>query len=324
MDPIARALTLTLLAALGACTGHYHDAPERPALVVAGKPLDYAVARGIVYTPEGWPAALPADVYTPEGAGPFPAVLVAHGGGWMRGSRDEMNDVARALAQRGYVVVNADYRLAPRWRHPAPVDDLHAAVDFMHRNADALRIDSARIGVWGYSAGAHLLALVAARDAARVHAAVLGALPADLVRGAADPVIRQYIGADPQRESARFRAASPVYAVSPAMPPTLLYHGTLDARVPYQNTAMMHRALLEAGVPAEWYSMVGDNHVTAALFDGDAVLAGIGFLDRRLNDRALQLARLERLGRASFAAAAIEPEPRDAAGATRGARSIFR
>jgi acetyl esterase/lipase len=107
-------------------------------------------------------------VYAPEAAaGPRPALLHIHGGGYVIGA-PEMNDAANRLLSHelGCVVVSVDYRLAPETPHPGPVEDCYAALTWVHAEAAALGVDAARIAVGGESAGGGLAAALAllARD----------------------------------------------------------------------------------------------------------------------------------------------------------------
>src|SRR5687768_8521342 len=68
----------------------------------------YAVRKHVVYTPRGWPQAQAADIYVPEGPGPFPGVVMVHGGGWNARDRSDMASTSKDLAARGYVVANID------------------------------------------------------------------------------------------------------------------------------------------------------------------------------------------------------------------------
>jgi acetyl esterase/lipase len=92
-------------------------------------------------------------------------VLVAvHGGGWQLGTRDSYRHWGPWLAARGYALFAAvDYRLSkPREpSYPAAVYDIRGAVQFVKGEAEALKLDPARVGLVGDSAGAHLAALVA-------------------------------------------------------------------------------------------------------------------------------------------------------------------
>src|SRR5262245_53335209 len=84
--------------------------------------------------------ALRLDMAMPaEGAGPFPAVVSLHGGGWTAGTRKQMAQTIDVLARRGYVAVSPDYRLAPKHRFPACIEDCKAVVRWLRANAGAHR-----------------------------------------------------------------------------------------------------------------------------------------------------------------------------------------
>lgn len=270
--------------------------PPRFALMVAtvltacGPPpraavADWSLERDVVYTPAGWPQAQKADLYRPGGAGPFPAVLVVHGGGWNARDRSDMDSVSRKLVRRGYVVANIDYRLAPQWLHPAQLDDLRAAIGWLHDHAAALRVDPQRIGGWGYSAGAHLVALAATVDSARaqrLRAVVAGGIPSDLPRYPQSPIITRFIGAPYMQAPARWIEASPLHHVSAQSPPMFLYHGGFDRLVHAGQSRAMKAALDRVGVDAELYVVPGSGHITTFLFGFGAEGAGLSFLDRHL------------------------------------------
>jgi acetyl esterase/lipase len=117
---------------------------------------------------EGAPS-VPVRVYAPadERVAGRPALLDIHGGGFCSGSIDMEHAIAvRIVRDLGAVVVVVDYRLAPEHPFPAGVDDCYAALQWMHREADDLGIEPARIAVGGQSAGGGLAAAVAlmARD----------------------------------------------------------------------------------------------------------------------------------------------------------------
>src|SRR6476659_9232127 len=107
---------------------------------------------------------LAADVYRPRGAGPFPGMLVVHGGAWRMGTRADLAAIAKALAEHGYTAVAIDYRLAPQYKFPAQIYDCQAAVRWMREHAKELKIDPNHIGGFGYSAGGHLVALLGTLD----------------------------------------------------------------------------------------------------------------------------------------------------------------
>lgn len=108
---------------------------------------------------------VPTRIYSPAGAGPHPALVFFHGGGWVLGDLDTVDGPCRALTnQAGCVVVSVDYRLAPEHKFPACLDDCAAAVRWVSQNAEALGIDGGRIAIGGDSAGGNLTATVALQN----------------------------------------------------------------------------------------------------------------------------------------------------------------
>ncbi|MCI0424675.1 MAG: alpha/beta hydrolase [Actinobacteria bacterium] len=102
--------------------------------------------------------AIDAEVGVPEGDGPFPAVVLVHGGAWVAGSPGSMRALARYLTDEGFLTVNAAYQLsddAPGF--PAALDDIACAVRYAAAHPDS----DGTVAVIGHSAGAHLGAVVA-------------------------------------------------------------------------------------------------------------------------------------------------------------------
>lgn len=109
-------------------------------------------------------AEIPVRIYTPEGAGPFPALVVFHGGCWIVGNIDLADRPHRALANAtGCVVVAVNYQKSPEHRFPVPLDDCFAGFTWTVEHAAELNVDSALIGVAGDSAGGNLAAAVCLR-----------------------------------------------------------------------------------------------------------------------------------------------------------------
>jgi acetyl esterase len=130
-------------------------------------------------------AEIPVAVYTPRGVGPFPSLVMFHGGCWIVGNIDLTDRPHRALAEAtGCVVVAVNYQKAPEHAFPIPLDDCYAAYTWTVEHAAELGVDPSRIGVCGDSAGGNLAAAVSlrARD-------VEGPLPAVqvLIYPALDP-----------------------------------------------------------------------------------------------------------------------------------------
>ena len=111
---------------------------------------------------------VPVRIYRPRGAAdPSPCVVYLHGGAFIKGSLDSGDSIAWGVAdQTGFVVVSADYRLAPEHPFPAGVEDCYAVLRHLAENGGRYGIDPTRLGVWGDSAGGNMAASVClmARD----------------------------------------------------------------------------------------------------------------------------------------------------------------
>jgi acetyl esterase/lipase len=261
------------------------------------------------------------DLALPSGAGPHPLVMLLHGGGWEGGDRSAMTGEMRLLAARGYAAATVSYRLTRGSRDvfPAAVLDVRCAVRWLRTRAPSLPIDGARIGVVGFSAGAHLASMlgvgvgdavldpVAARARrgrcllpegvpagdATVQAVVSVAGPQDLrVDGPYTPeqarLVTNFLGVFPGDAPAVAAAASPIAHVRPGAAPFLLVHGTRDELVPIAHARRMRDALHAANVPATLVEVGGMGHAFPALDARDAPVAGCttaAFLDRWLRAR---------------------------------------
>jgi acetyl esterase/lipase len=117
---------------------------------------------GVAYaTHDG--VSLQGDLYLPAGAGPFPALIAVHGGGWQAGARNAFQFWGPYLAERGYALFAISYRLAKKGQKmfPQAVTDVLAAVQFVRGSASEIKVDPERIALFGASAGAHLASLAA-------------------------------------------------------------------------------------------------------------------------------------------------------------------
>jgi len=112
--------------------------------------------------------SIPVRVYTPDSLqGTTAGLLYIHGGGFVVGSLDSEHGTCVALSRAlGIVVVSVDYRLAPETPYPGALDDCYAALQWLHDKAAELRVEPARIGIFGLSAGGGLAAatVLLARD----------------------------------------------------------------------------------------------------------------------------------------------------------------
>ncbi|HEX3290704.1 MAG TPA: alpha/beta hydrolase [Gaiella sp.] len=109
---------------------------------------------------------VPGRLYRPSADDGLGLLLYLHGGGWVLGTIETHDHVARALAaESGCAVLSLDYRLAPEHPFPAGLEDALAAAGWAHDHADALGCAPAKIAIGGDSAGANLAAVVTQRSA---------------------------------------------------------------------------------------------------------------------------------------------------------------
>lgn len=191
------------------------------------------------------------------------AVIVCPGGGYGGVMMTyEGNDVAKWLADRGIAGFTLRYRLAPRYRHPVPVQDAQRAIRSVRARAKELGIDPNRIGIWGFSAGGHLASSAATlfdggdpkakdpidRVSSRPDFAVL-AYPVITLEGkyAHGGSRNNLLG--PRADVKQVRALSTHTRVTKDTPPTYLFHTEADRVVPHQNSELFRDACLKAGVP---------------------------------------------------------------------------
>lgn len=274
--------------ALAACGSQHFGKPE----LSAPAPIQssYSITRDVLFTPPDWPEALLADIYRPEGAGPFPSVLLIHGGAWKRGDRAQVKGLAERIASRGYLVMNTTYRLVPRYTFPAQLHDVQQALRWMRESGPQYGVDPRRIGSFGYSAGGHLSALLGhvANDPqlgdprTAVKAIVAGGTPANLNLYEGGHLVPGFIGGSKSDKPEAFAAASPVTHIDATDPPVFQYHATLDDYVPFEQATGYRATLDAAGIPNELFVIRGHGHISAFFADGDAVNASLDFLDRYL------------------------------------------
>jgi len=100
------------------------------------------------------------DIYLPEGEGPFPVVVLIHGGAFKMGDKGMETRNAEALIAKGYAAASINYRLSGEAKYPAQIEDCKAAVRFLRVNAAKYHLNPDKIGSWGASAGGNLSAML--------------------------------------------------------------------------------------------------------------------------------------------------------------------
>ncbi len=193
----------------------------------------------------------------------------------------------RALTDAGYTLFIINHRATPGFHHPAPVEDAQRAVRFVRANAQRFAIDPERIGAFGASSGGHLVAMLGALDgtgdpldsdpvnrfSAKVQTvvAIYGAFDLKGIQTATGgSAIALLLGIRPARgaippnaiETRRFAEASPITHVTSDDAPFLLFHGDVDATVPFEQSSLMEAVLKKVGVAVEFVQVPGGAHGT--------------------------------------------------------------
>ena len=219
---------------------------------------------------------LKLDIYKPTSGGNGAAVLLLHGGGWSRGSKDMLAPHAKALVEQGFVAIASEYRLTGEAAFPAQIHDVKRAIRWTRSHAGELGFDSDKICLEGHSAGAHLVLLAAGTpDDKRLDppegadgvsaqvAAVAAVYPPVLFHlGDARPSgslsARSLPGADASDEFAAL--ASPIEHVTPALPPVMLLHGDADKVVPVSASRRYEERVHAVGGKVDLHIFAGLPH----------------------------------------------------------------
>ena len=220
---------------------------------------------------------LKLDIYLPRTLStPNPTVILIHGGGWIRGSKEASVLLVLPYLQMGWTVVNVEYRLAPVSLAPAAVEDCRCALRWIVNHAKEYNIDTNRLVVTGGSAGGHLALAtgmfpVSAGLDRQCHgegepkvAAIINWFGITDVNDLLDgPNIRSYavqwLGSSTNRAEIA-RRVSPLAYVRPGLPPVLTIHGDADPTVPYSHAVRLHEALNKANVPNRLLTIKNGKH----------------------------------------------------------------
>lgn len=225
------------------------------------------------------------DLYLPKNASSeTPVLLLIHGGGWVGGLKETYVMRLLPYLEKGFAVVNVEYRMAEVALAPAAVEDCLCALRWIARNAEQYNLDASRVVVTGMSAGGHLslttgmIPSSAGLDRQCPERAFSGPRPADPATvvaivnwyGITDVVdlldgpntkgyAVEWLGSLPNREDVAARV-SPLTYVREGLPPILTIHGDADPIVPYEHATRLKDKLDAAGVTNELHTVPGGGH----------------------------------------------------------------
>jgi acetyl esterase len=213
---------------------------------------------------------LALDAHIPDGAGPFAAAILVHGGGWVAGDKQEyINYIFKPLSAAGFAWFSINYRLAPKYKFPDDADDVEKAVQFVRANARKYKVDPKRIALIGESAGGHLVSYVGARNRPESSVAAVVSMYGihDFISASTEwkPIpteILQLFGIHAVNADTApiLMKASPVVYVKRDMPPFLLIHGSKDEDVPYDQSVEMCDKMKQVGAHCELITIEGAPH----------------------------------------------------------------
>ena len=234
----------------------------------------------------GHPGAKPLllDLHIPDGAGPFAAAILVHGGGFDEGTRaTNVAPLFEPLSSAGFAWFSIDYRLAPEAHFPEAIADLDSAISWVKAHSAEYRVDARKIAIIGESAGGYLVNYAGTHETpdTKIRAVVdfygpveYGTLAsarrdhpeafnmASINRHASNGGGIHFFGVD-QLDSAglaKLHAMSPLAGVHKGMPPFLCIHGTKDDQVSYEQSTTMCDAMQKAGAECELITIEGGGH----------------------------------------------------------------
>jgi acetyl esterase len=205
------------------------------------------------------------DAFVPEGDGPFPAVIIAHGGGWEAGDKvTYVSPVFGPLARAGFAWFSIDYRLTPYVRNAEQLEDLRMAIRYVRSHAVRFHADLDRIAILGESASGQMVTQMASEPCAgcEVQAVVSFYGVYDFTAWATDAddrpgriMLDRIFGPWDMEVLKRY---SPLFHIRGGLPPVLLIQGTKDEL--YAGTLAYAERLKQTGARHELILLDGAPH----------------------------------------------------------------
>lgn len=285
--------SLALLCLLALVMVSAFRAPSSDDNVTRENDIAYATVNG---------ASLALDMARPsKGDGPFPAVVILHGGAWRGGNKASNRPLLARYAARGYVAISPQYRFCPKDTFPAQVYDVKAAVRWLRAHREQYKIDADHIGATGFSAGGHLALMLGVTGpgdglegdvaegapSSRVQAVVNYFGPTDLVVSGLPPridgLLRDFLGGEVSEKPEVARRASPVTFVTKDDAPILTFQGTADTTVSVTNAIKLSEAQTREHVAGRVELIIGGGHGDWSREDWDRTEGeAVDFFDRWL------------------------------------------
>lgn len=240
-------------------------ADEPRAAAQSGGPFEVAVTRDLAYYggQDADPAKNKLDLYLPKGQKDFPVVLFVHGGAWKTGDRKMYGALGNMFARNGVGAVMVSYRLSPKVKHPAHIQDVARAFAWTCRHIADHGGRPDQIFLCGHSAGAHLVALLATnadylKEEKLSPANIKGVIPISGVFDITPGRLADVFGTDPEA----LRSASPIRHLTGKQPPFLLIYAEKDYKQFDEYAQKMEQALKKQGTEASSLMVKDRTHIT--------------------------------------------------------------
>jgi len=234
-------------------------AMSTPILDLTPPPADARIAYGTAPQQFG-------DLRMPKGAGPFPVVIVIHGGFWRSAySLEHIGHLCAALTRAGFATWSLEYRRIgdPGGGWPGTGEDIASGAEYLRKLAEKYPLDLGRVAAVGHSAGGQLALWLAAEHRLPLRGVVSLAGVADLRRAwelrLSDGVVGDLLGGAPDAVAERYRQASPMERL-PLGVAQRLVHGTRDDIVPFEISQKYQAAAAAAGDDARLIALEGAGH----------------------------------------------------------------
>ncbi len=198
---------------------------------------------------------LSLDFYSSNTNEISPCIIIIHGGSWREGDSQQLPKLNSYFANRGYNVASINYRKAPEYTNPAPIEDTRDAINYIVENCKELKVDTSNFVLIGRSAGGQIALLSAyTLHNKNIKGVVSIYAPADMYWGAQHPgnkwvldtdkVLGDFVGGSVKDFPEKYKQSSPVEFVDRNSTPTLIIHGQHDCMVSFLHSEHLQQKLV--------------------------------------------------------------------------------
>jgi len=213
------------------------------------------------------------DIYYPNfSISKIPCIVYVHGGAFVTGSKENILKYPELYILRNFsfMIVSINYRLAPEYKFPSPIEDVKSAIRFLRKESEKYGIDINNIGTFGTSAGGHLVSLLGTTNndtifnngenlefPSSVKFVIDYFGPTDLTKMPDKDRLINVFGLIEDENLLKF---SPISYVSKDDPPFLIIHGEKDDVVPFEQGEILYNELSKYGIKVKFIKVKNGGH----------------------------------------------------------------